>query len=524
MPGNARSSWWSPKRVSLGFKVSMALTALLGASYFLLVTVLGSGFVAVAQGNAALHGTHVVESISGGIYGPLRRGDGPAVQETLADVVAQSTSVSNIRLLNPAGEVVYASDPAQLGTSISTESEVCTACHNAGPDPVPGRTKMRNPGEAGSFARVVFARPIANHRDCSTAECHAHSPDSKMLGLLEVELTLESVVENLKSSRDRSLLIAIGLMLVTILFVFLVIHHLVSRPLSALRLGAIKLSELDLTHRVPITSSDDIGEIANTLNETISYLEELLESIRLAVVQLNAATAELFATSGEQENAATDQSSAVEETRRTMEGLVGAANEIATGAGSVVSIAEQSMSASTVIGERIAQLNDQATSITEIAETIRGIAEKSDILALNASLEGTKAGEIGRGFALVGAEMRRLAESVMEAVVQVRQLASEIRELSQSAVLASEEGQKLARETTETSKRITLVTNQQRTATEQVRASMDELQNLALQTVRGATQSKATANDLMQTARALSAIIESAQLGGGQADDGSSQA
>lgn len=505
--------------VSLGLKVSLVLTALLGLAFVILVSVLSSGFVTAALGNADMHGTHVLSVIEGGLYRAQLEGDPAAQQRAVEDVANLSPAVLALRVISTEGEIVHSNEPSEIGQVIPADSERCTACHGEGATRSVGEARLRRHFERAHEVMAVYAKPIPNRVECWSAACHAHAQGDPKLGLLEVELTLGNMSERMIDTQVKSIGLALLMLLISIVVIFLFIHRQISRPLGALREGAVKLSQLDLTHRVPVTREDEIGEIGTTFNETLAYLEELLESIRQAVVQLNAATAELFATAGEQENAATDQSSAVEETRRTMEGLVGAANEIADGAGSVLSISEQSMSASTVIGERIAKLNDQAMSITEIAETIRGIAEKSDILALNASLEGTKAGEVGRGFALVGAEMRRLAESVMEAVVQVRQLASEIRELSQSAVLASEEGQKLARETTDTSKRITLVTNQQRTATEQVRASMDELQNLATQTVRGATQSKATANDLLQTARALSAIIESAQLGGGASGD-----
>ena len=68
-------------------------------------------------------------------------------------------------------------------------------------------------------------------------------------------------------------------------------------------------------------------------------------------------------------------------------------------------------------------------------------ADKSDLLALNASLEGTKAGEAGRGFALVAAEMRRLAESVMAAAREIKQLASDIRTAAADTVCAGEDGE-----------------------------------------------------------------------------------
>ena len=75
--------------------------------------------------------------------------------------------------------------------------------------------------------------------------------------------------------------------------------------------------------------------------------------------------------------------------------------------------------------------NKRVQQIGKIVEFINGVADKSDLLALNAELEGTKAGEVGRGFSLVAAEMRRLAENVLESTKEIEGLIEEIREATQ---------------------------------------------------------------------------------------------
>jgi hypothetical protein len=219
------------------------------------------------------------------------------------------------------------------------------------------------------------------------------------------------------------------------------------------------------------------------------------------------AAAEILAVAQQTEANAADEAAFVDETRRAMDGLVESASAISTSASAVLERAELSAAASRTIASRISELNAQALKITDVSDVIRGIADKSDILALNASLEGSRAGETGRGFALVGTEMRRLAETVMDAVRQIKQLANEIREVSQAAVLATEEGQKIASETTQTSRQITLITSQQRTATEQVTQSVDEIQQFTRQAVNGAKQSRAAAADLLRTTGQLNVLL-----------------
>jgi hypothetical protein len=240
---------------------------------------------------------------------------------------------------------------------------------------------------------------------------------------------------------------------------------------------------------------------------TFWTLRSVLSTLAEASGFVSAAAAEILAVAQQTEANAADEAAFVDETRRAMDGLVESASQIATSASAVLERAELSTSASRTIASRISELNAQALKITDVSDVIRGIADKSDILALNASLEGSRAGEAGRGFALVGTEMRRLAETVMDAVRQIKQLANEIREVSQAAVLATEEGQKIAAETTQTSRQITLITSQQRTATEQVTQSVDEIQQFTRQAVNGAKQSRAAAADLLRTTGQLNLLL-----------------
>jgi methyl-accepting chemotaxis protein len=240
-------------------------------------------------------------------------------------------------------------------------------------------------------------------------------------------------------------------------------------------------------------------------------LKNVIRSLGEAAGFVSAAAAEIMAVAKQTEANAADEGAFVDETRRAMEGLLESAGAIAGGAKQVLDRAEQQAGASRTIAGRIAELNAQALKITDVSDVIRGIADKSDILALNAALEGSKAGEAGRGFALVGAEMRRLAETVMGAVKQIKSLANEIRQLSQAAVLATEEGQKIAADTTQTSRQITLITTQQRSATEQVTQSVNEIQQFTRQAIGGAQQARAAANDLVRTTTQLNQIISGAK-------------
>ncbi len=148
------------------------------------------------------------------------------------------------------------------------------------------------------------------------------------------------------------------------------------------------------------------------------------------------------------------------------------------------------------IADSVVRLNKRVQQVGKIIEFINGIADKSDLLALNAELEGNNAGEVGRGFSLVAAEMRRLAESVMHSTREIGGLIDEIRDATNAAVMATEAGVKAtdaggalaqkvgqglsrildyANQSADAMQSISLATSQQQAGTDQLVGAMAEI-------------------------------------------------
>jgi methyl-accepting chemotaxis protein len=191
-----------------------------------------------------------------------------------------------------------------------------------------------------------------------------------------------------------------------------------------------------------------------------------------------------------------------------MELLYESAQQIATQSSDVLGNAERAVHGSQQIGTRIDQLNMHAEKVGEVLATIMSIADRADLLALNASLEGTKAGDVGKGFILVAAEMRRLAENVMASATEIRALMKEMRQASQAAVDASQGGIHSSDATTGSAREIARLTQQQRQSTEQVIASMTEMQEVLRVNVEAVQRSTLSAHSLMQLAQALLVTVD----------------
>jgi methyl-accepting chemotaxis protein len=270
--------------------------------------------------------------------------------------------------------------------------------------------------------------------------------------------------------------------------------------LLALRTNEVSQGALDVEFEAR-------GDLGQAFRSQVASLREIVGHIAQSAAQLAGAASEMYAAAQEQEAAAQQQSVGVEEVSRTMESLLVAATHVTESTINVLNRAERTRETTSRTAERITDLSAHANRIGEILDTIREIADRSDLLALNASLEGTRAGEAGRGFALVAAEMRKLAERVTASVFDIKKLVSDVRASVSSTVLATEESSRLAEGTTESARQINLVTQQQRSGTEQAGQSMRDVASMITQSLAATQQVRSLAEDLKAQADNLNTLV-----------------
>lgn len=271
----------------------------------------------------------------------------------------------------------------------------------------------------------------------------------------------------------------------------------------ALRVGMGDLSEKP----ADVRGTDEVAQMARAFAEMIESQRAIVREITGTASQLAGAAAQIYAAAHEQEAAATEQQVAVEEVARTMSSLLEAAGHIAESAQGVLDNAEQTLETTDDAAARIAELSGHTNRIAELLEVIRDIADRSDLLALNAGLEATRAGESGRAFSLLAAEMRRLAERVTASVQDVKALVADVRASGSSTVVATEKSRTLAEGTTESARQISTVTQQQRTGTEQVSESMKQFSEVLSQSVSSTQQTRSAAEELKALADRLAELV-----------------
>lgn len=334
------------------------------------------------------------------------------------------------------------------------------------------------------------------------------------------ERALEAGFEAAAAGRERGRRASMVGMLALVLAFFVAMWLIVlptEKQLGHVRAAFDRFTRGDFATEVPVLTEDELGALALAVNATAKRLDALVIGLRSTAAQLNTAAAEMSATSNQHQRGASEQSSAVEETQRTMQSMLASMDQINGSIDSVLANAEQTQEKNQLIAESIVTLSTQADGITEVLATIKDIANKAELLALNAALEGTKAGEVGRGFSLVATQMQRLAENVQRAVADIKQLTESIRRASTASVLATEEGTKLATDTTRSAREIRFVMQQHQTATRQVTVAMDDVASVAQQTASSSREILTSSQDLAQLSERL---LETTTRLGGDADEG----
>jgi len=308
-----------------------------------------------------------------------------------------------------------------------------------------------------------------------------------------------------------------------------------------------------------IPAEDEVWAVSAAFTAMQSHLTTVLSQLKRAGIQIGSTTEQIVATSARYEHGASEQASALNETSATTEELARSARQIAENASSVADIAEKTLAAAQdgqasaeafsqsmdrmrhdnqAIAEAVEKLNKRVQQIGQIVEFINGVADKSDLLALNAELEGTKAGEVGRGFSLVAEEIRRLAENVLESTKEIEGLIDEIREATTAAVAATTAGVQatgagsslasqvsgslkeivtLAGQTSDAVRAISLATQQQQTGTDQLAEAMADILRVTQQSLAATKQVSAANVDLTALARDLEAVVRRFDIREGQA-------
>ena len=211
------------------------------------------------------------------------------------ETIGTQEGIEKIRIFNKEGAIMFSSDKEETGEMVDKYAEACYACH-AEKEPlerlaIPERSRIFKTDE---YRILGIINPIYNEPDCYNAACHVHPREQKVLGVLDIALSLDATDKRIQEIRGTTMLL-MGITILTVsAIIVLFIQKAVYRPVRELAEGTTKVAAGDFDHAIPARSEDEIGQLAKSFNTMTQRLKEiqyqLLQSEKLASIGKLSAT------------------------------------------------------------------------------------------------------------------------------------------------------------------------------------------------------------------------------------------
>lgn len=268
-----------------------------------------------------------------------------------------------------------------------------------------------------------------------------------------------------------------------------------------------QVSKGDLTARIELDQKDEVGILANALQEMVFALREMVGGIKSSADNVASGSQQLSSTAQEMSQGASEQAAAAEEASSSMEEMASNIRQNSDNAQQTESIVQQTSKSAQAGGRAVEETVEAMRQIVEKIAIIEEIARQTDLLALNAAIEAARAGDHGRGFAVVAAEVRKLAERSQEA-------AGEINRLSGSSMKVAEDAGSQLRailpdieKTAQLMQEIAAASQEQNSGADQINKALGQLDEVIQRNASASEEMASTSEELAGQAEQLQSMM-----------------
>ena len=201
----------------------------------------------------------------------------------IINTIGTEQGIIGIRVYNKSGIIAYSTDSTEISHKVSMADEACAACHKSSGhiEELTSQSRVRYFKNAKDNTRALgLINPIKNEKDCSTADCHAHEPSVKVLGVLDVMVSMKELDEAIEKNTTTTITYSILITIIISAFCGLFIKVIVSKPLSNINKGIQEVGKGNLNYKIEINSKDELGNVARRFNDMSEKLDAAYKEIK----------------------------------------------------------------------------------------------------------------------------------------------------------------------------------------------------------------------------------------------------
>jgi two-component system, NtrC family, sensor kinase len=260
--------WWNRLSFILPVVIAAGTLTLAGSTALLLLAAQERYVVSEVVRGAALFS----ETIKSSTYHDMLA-DRRDAAYLIMDTIGHQAGIDRVRFFNKEGRVTFSTDRTEAGTFVDKSAEQCYGCHDAGRALERLTTSSRSRIYQARGHRVLgMVTPIYNETSCSTAACHAHAPSKRVLGVVDIGISLAEIDGELADIRRKTAVVASIAVLALGAFVALFAQRLVVRPVAQLVAATQKVAAGDYTQALAGTRTGELGALARSYNAMIEAL------------------------------------------------------------------------------------------------------------------------------------------------------------------------------------------------------------------------------------------------------------
>jgi len=206
----------------------------------------------------------------------------PAYVDSIIQDVGSQGSIAKVRVLSKDGTIIHSTYFPEIGQKVDRKAEACVICHRSEStlEQIPQSQRSRIFTTAEGRRMLGSMDVIRNEPSCYTANCHVHSQNQSVLGVLDIVYSLDDIDRTMQTGAITMAAYSIGFIVIASLLVGFFVHRLVYVPLIDLEAGAKRLSSGNLEQMIPVRSEDEFGRLASSFNAMTVALRNSQEQLR----------------------------------------------------------------------------------------------------------------------------------------------------------------------------------------------------------------------------------------------------